>query len=206
MTSASLVLPGHSHLVKEDNYLKRTHSVAFTLKYTTLQDFSLIKQIMPRQLTPKELENIGKSIPEPQTGSIIKLQGQLQRINTKYPYVMPMYLKIVIACIGTVLLAPRSLLGYRCYKNECTKGKLLPLLGKRSQKSLFKHSIPASKEYFSDTSGSPWQRTMYHPTRSSVVIQEMELQPMVPARDTRLSSSTQPVIQAPEETSVNHPL
>ena len=33
-TSASLVLPGHSHLVKEDNYLTKTHTVAFKLKYT----------------------------------------------------------------------------------------------------------------------------------------------------------------------------
>ena len=28
-TSATLVLPGHSHLIKEDNYLARTHSVQF---------------------------------------------------------------------------------------------------------------------------------------------------------------------------------
>ena len=76
--SASLVLPGHSHLVKEDNYLTKTHTVAFKLKYTTLQDFNLIRQIMPRQLTPHELEKIGKSIPELQTSSITELQGQLQ--------------------------------------------------------------------------------------------------------------------------------
>ena len=29
--SAILVLPGHSHLIKEDNYLTRTHSVHFNL-------------------------------------------------------------------------------------------------------------------------------------------------------------------------------
>ena len=75
VTSASLVLPGHSRLVKEDNYLTKTHTVAFKLKYTTLQDFHLIRQIMSRQLTPHELEKIGQSIPEPQTSSITELQG-----------------------------------------------------------------------------------------------------------------------------------
>ena len=38
-TSATLVLPGHSHLIKEDNYLARTHSVKFKLQYTEIQDF-----------------------------------------------------------------------------------------------------------------------------------------------------------------------
>ena len=82
---------------------------------------------MPRQLTPHELEKIGKSIPEPQTSSITELQGQLQRINTKYLKGMPMYLKITIACSGTVLLILGSALRYRCYKKGCTTNKLLPL-------------------------------------------------------------------------------
>ena len=38
-TSATLVLPGHSRLIKEDNYLARTHSVKFKLQYTEIQDF-----------------------------------------------------------------------------------------------------------------------------------------------------------------------
>ena len=33
-TSVTLVLPGHSRLIKEDNYLARTHSVQFKLQYT----------------------------------------------------------------------------------------------------------------------------------------------------------------------------
>ena len=42
-TFTTLVLPGHSHLIKEDNYLARTHSVMFKLQYTEIQDFQLLK-------------------------------------------------------------------------------------------------------------------------------------------------------------------
>ena len=64
-TFTTLVLPGHSPLIKEDNYLARTHSVTFKLQYTEIQDFQLLKQIFPCQLSSKELEQIGNSIPEP---------------------------------------------------------------------------------------------------------------------------------------------
>ena len=74
-TSVTLVLPGHSCLITEDNYLARTHSAQFKLQYIEIQDFQLLKQIFPRQLTPKELEKIGNNIPEPQTSSITKHQG-----------------------------------------------------------------------------------------------------------------------------------
>ena len=100
-TSVTPVLPGHSRLIKEDNYLARIHSVQFKLQYTAIQDFRLLKQIFPHQLTPKELEKIGNSIPEPQSSSITKLQGWIRYINTNYPHSMPFYLKIVIACSST---------------------------------------------------------------------------------------------------------
>ena len=38
-TSVTLVLPGPSRLIKEDNYLARTHSAQFKLQYTEIQDF-----------------------------------------------------------------------------------------------------------------------------------------------------------------------
>ena len=46
-TSTTLILPGHSHLIKENNYLTRTYSVTFKLQYTEIQDFWLLKQIFP---------------------------------------------------------------------------------------------------------------------------------------------------------------
>ena len=121
-TSATLVLPGHSCLIKEDNYLARTHSVQFKLQYTEIQDFQLLKQIFPGQLTPKELEKIGNSIQEPQNSSITKPQGWIRFINTNYPHSMPLYLKIVIACSSTATIIVIIYVIYRYCKYGCTKG------------------------------------------------------------------------------------
>ena len=179
-TSATLVLPGHSHLIKEDNYLVRTHSVQFKLQYTKIQDFRLLKQIFPHQLTPEELEKIGNSIPEPQSSSIAKLQGQIKFINTKYPHSMPLYLKIVIACSSTAITIIIIYVIYRYCKYGCTKGLLKPLCHKK-HKQLMKTSnlgTPALSEFISDANKLTWQ-PRHHP-RSSVVIEEMELQPIVP--------------------------
>ena len=178
-TSATLVLPGHSYLIKEDNYLARTHSVQFKLQYTEIQDFRLLKQIFPCQLTPKELEKIGNSIREPQSSSITKLQGLIRFINTNYPHSIPLYLKIVIACSSTAAIIVIIYVIYRYCKYGCTKGLLKPLCHKK-RKLLTKTSnlgTPASSEFISDANKLTWQPR--HPPRSSVVIQEMELQPMV---------------------------
>ena len=178
-TSVTLVLPGHSHLIKEDNYLARTHVVQFKLQYTEIQDFWLLKQTFPCQLTSKELEKIGNSIPEPQSSSITKLQERIRYINTNYPHSMPLYLKIVIACSSTATVIIIIYVIYRYCKYGCTKGLLRPLCHKK-HKLLTKTSnpgTPASSELISDTNRLAWQPM--HPPRSSVVIQEMELQPMV---------------------------
>ena len=152
-TSATLVLPEHSRLIKEDNYLAQTHSVKFKLQYTEIQDFWLLKQIFPCQLSPKELEKIGNSIPEPQSSSITKLQGQLKFINTKYPHSMPLYLKIVIACSSTAIIIIVIYVIYRYHKYGCTKGLLKPLCHKK-HKQLMKTSnlgtTPAPSEFISD--------------------------------------------------------
>ena len=180
-TSTTLVLPGHFHLIKEDNYLARSHSVMFKLQYTEIQDFQLLKQIFPRQLSPEELEKIGNSIPEPQSSSITKLQGQLKFINTNYPHSMPLYLKIVIACSSTAIFIIVLYVTYRYRKYGCTQGLLKPLCHKKC-KQLMKTSnlgtTPAPSEFISDDSKLTWWTR--HPPRSSVVIQEMELQPMIP--------------------------
>ena len=153
-TSVTLVLPGCSHLIKEDNYLARTHSVQFKLQYIEIQDFWLLKQIFPRQLTPKELEKIGNSIPEPQSSSITKLQGQIRYINTNYPHSMPFYLKIVIACSSTATAIVIIYVIYRYRKYGCTKGLLKPLCCKKC-KLLTKTpnpGTPALSEFISDAS------------------------------------------------------
>ena len=180
-TSTTLVLRGHSRLIKEDNYLARTHSVKFKLQYTEIQDFRLLKQIFPHQLSPKELEKIGNSIPEPQSSSITKLQGQLKFINTNYPHSMPLYLKIIIACSSTAILIVVIYVTYRYCKYGCTEGLLKPLCHKKC-KQLMKTSnlgtTQAPSEFISDANKLTWQTR--HPPRSSIVIQEMELQPMIP--------------------------
>ena len=158
------------------------HSVTFKLQYTEIQDFRLLKQIFPRQLSPKELEKIGNSIPEPQSSSIMKLQGQIRLINTNYPHSMPLYLKIVIACCSTAILVVVLYVTYRYCKYGCTQGILKPLYRRRRCKQLMKTpnlgNTPAPSEFISGESKLTWKPR--HPPRSSVVIQEMELEPMIP--------------------------
>ena len=174
--SATLVLPGHSQLVKEDNFLMESHSVKFTLHYTEIQDFTLVRQIIPTQLSPEQLKAIGNSIPEPQTSSITKLQGQFKPINTNYPYIMPFYLKIIITCISTILLVVGLLFGYRMYKRGCSLNALVPSLAKRKRTPKLGKS-PDLSQYISERYPPSW-RQLQRP-RSSVVIQEMEMQPML---------------------------
>ena len=56
-TSVTLVLPGHSRLIKEDNYLAKN---SFSpIQIDNIQKFKIsdyLSQIFPPQLTPKELE------------------------------------------------------------------------------------------------------------------------------------------------------
>ena len=61
-TSATLTLPGHSQLIKEDNSILATnHAKLFELNYTQIWDFNLIQQILPRHLSDNELAIIDKS-------------------------------------------------------------------------------------------------------------------------------------------------
>ena len=93
---------------------------------------------------------------------------------------MPLYLKIIIACSSTATAIIVIYVIYRYHKYGCTEGLLKPLCHKRC-KQLMKRSnlgTPALSEFISDANRLTWQSR--HPPRSSVVIQEMELQPMVP--------------------------
>ena len=85
---------------------------------------------------------------------------------------MPLYLKILIVVLYVT---------YRYRKYGCTQGLLKPLCHKK-HKQLTKTSnlgnTPAPSEFISDESKLT-SRTR-HPPRSSVIIQEMELQPMIP--------------------------
>ena len=93
---------------------------------------------------------------------------------------MPLYLKIVIACSSTTAIIIIIYVIYRYHKYGCTKGLLKPLCHKKC-KQLTKTSNlgpPAPSEFISDANKLTWWPR--HPPRSSVVIQEMELQPMVP--------------------------
>ena len=98
---------------------------------------------------------------------------------------MPLYLKIIIACSRTATIIVIIYVIYRYRKYGCTKGLLKPLCHKKC-KQLMKTSnvgTPASSEFISNTNKLTWWAR--HPPRSLVVIQEMELQPMVPPVTTR---------------------
>ena len=203
-TSSTLVLPGHLCLVKEDNSILNSHSVQFTLQYTKVQDFDLIKQIIPEKLSPEQLKAIGDSIPEPQMSSIMTLQGQLKDINTNYPYVMPLYLKIILTSISTILLVLGVTLCFKCYKCGCSVNKSV-IFSKTRKTGTKNQGRPQS---ISGKYCSTW-RQPYQP-RSSVVIKEMEMetQPMMGPAITRTLNAPRvppPALEAPkpisEETS-----
>ena len=196
-TSSTLVLPGHSRLVKEDNSILNSHSVQFTLQYTKVQDFDLIKQIIPQKLSPEQLKAIGDSIPEPQTSSIMTLQGQLKDINTNYPYVMPLYLKIILTSVSTILLVAGVTLGFKCYKRGCSVNKSV-IFSKTRKTGTKNQGRPQS---ISGKYCSTW-RQPYRP-RSSVVIEEMEMQtqPMMGPAITRTLNAPRvppPALEAPK--------
>ena len=196
-TSSTLVLPGHSHLVKEDNSILNSHSVQFTLQYTKVQDFDLIKQIIPQKLSPEQLKAIGDSIPEPQTSSIMTLQGQLKDINTNYPYVMPLYLKIILTSVSTILLVAGVTLGFKCYKRGCSVNKSV-VFSKTRKTGTKNQGRPQS---ISGKYCSTW-RQPYWP-RSSVVSEEMEMQmqPMMGPAITRTLNAPRvspPALEAPK--------
>ena len=196
--SATLVLPGHSRLVKENDFLVKSHSVKFKLQYTEIQDFNLVKQIIPTRLSPEQLKAIGNNIQEPQVSSITKLQGQLKHINTNYPYSMPLYLKMILTCISTILLIAGLLLGFKCYKHGCSMTELVPLFAKHKPNS--NEGTLDCPQYISEQYRSAWRQS-YQP-RSSVVIQEMEMQPMLRQTTTRTTTSRlTPAIEAPDQVS-----
>ena len=179
-TAATLVLPGHSRLVKEDQFLREGHSLQLTLKYKELYDFQLIKQIIPHKLTPQQLKTIGERIPEPQTIPLIKLKGQLKQINENYPYQLPLTVKIIIGIASTILGIMGLVLGYRFYKRGCSMNRLmLPLNNRRNRKSRRKST--SNTQYISEYNSDRWTQHR-RPLRSSVMIQEVEMQPMVPPR------------------------
>ncbi|MCG8622264.1 MAG: hypothetical protein MJE68_09755, partial [Proteobacteria bacterium] len=171
--SSTLVLPGHSRLVKEDDSILNSHAMSLTLQYTEIHDFDLIKQIIPEKLSPEELKLIGDSIPDPQTRSIKTLQGQLQNINTDYPYIMPFYLKSVITVISTIFLLVGFIICFRFYK----RGYLMkrPAIFSRQRRSVPK--IQGSSRSISGRYSSAWRQPPR--PRSSVIIQELEMQPMM---------------------------
>ena len=92
---------------------------------------------------------------------------------------MPLYLKIVIACCSTAVFVILLFMVYRYCKYGFTWGILEPLCH-RKRKYLVKTSnpggTPACAEFISGEDKLPWPRL---PSRSSVVIQEMELEPML---------------------------
>ena len=197
-TAATLVLPGHSRLVKENQFLMTSHSIQLTLQYKELHDFQLIKHIIPRKLSPKQLEAIGKEIPEPQTMTLKKLQGQLKRVNENYPYQMPLVLKIVISIISTMLGLLGIVIIYKCYKNGCSVKRFVPFLCKKTSRKSNKQTT-SSNQYIAEY---PRRWTRRRPLRSSVTIQEVEMQPMVSPRalSTQIRTDTPPAIEAPKDT------
>ena len=62
-----------------------SHSVQLTLQYKELHDFQLIKHIMPRKLSSKQLEAIGKEIPEPTNSYIKEITGTIGKSQRKLP-------------------------------------------------------------------------------------------------------------------------
>ena len=196
-TAATLVLPGHSRLVKEDQFLREGHAVQLTLEYEEFYDFQLVKQIIPHKLTPQQLKAIGEQIPEPQTVPLTKLKGQLLQINQNYPYQLPLVVKIIIAITSTILGVLGAILAYKCYKHGCSVDRLMLPLTRQKNRKIQRRST--NKVQYISEYNNRW-RQHRRPLRSSVVIQEVEMQPMVPSpSQTGTSRSLPPAIEAAQD-------
>ena len=156
-----------------------------------------MKHIIPCKLSAKQLEAIGKEIPEPQIVTITKLQGQLKKINEKYPYQMPLVLKIVLSIISTMLGLLGLILSYKCYKNGCSVKSFVPSLGRKTSHQSPKRTT-SSTQYIAEY---PRRWTQRRPLCSSVTIQEVEMQSMMSPRTlaAQIRIDTPPAIEAPRD-------
>ena len=174
-TSTTLMLPGHSQLIKEDNSILATnHGKLFKLNYTQIQDFHLIQQILPRHLSDSELAIIDKSIPDVKHHSIPVMKQKLQDIITDYPYVLPEYLKILLSGLSTLVIIGIIIIVWFFKKKGCTT---LSTGFRKPQHSPYLPNAP-SKDVISEAPVQAWRPpTSGH--RTSCKIEEIELEPML---------------------------
>ena len=110
---------------------------------------------------------------------------------------MPFYLKVIITCISMILLVVGLLFGYRMYKHRCSLNVLVPSSAKRKRTPKLGKS-PDLSQYISERYPPSW-RQLQRP-RSSVVIQEMEMQPMLNQGSSRNAApGLPPAIEAPNQ-------
>ena len=102
----------------------------------------------------------------------------MKTIHENYPYQLPLTVKIIIGIASTILGILGLVLGYRFYKRGCSVSRLmLPLNNRRNRKSRRKST--SNTQYISEYNSNRWTQHR-RPLRSSVMIQEVEMQPMVP--------------------------
>ena len=100
----TFTLPGHSRLIKEVRPGRLGwQQYKFELKYFKIQDFTLIKEIKPKDITEKQLLTALNAVPHVSQLPVQDLTAQLTEINTSYPYIMPGYLKIILAIVATIV-------------------------------------------------------------------------------------------------------
>ena len=101
----TLILPGHNHLVKSsDSYLTAFQQKLFMLNYSDITDFQLIKHILPHNLSKEQLAQLSNKIPEFKDETVSFVKTKLKQIATDYPYIMLVYLKVLLSCLSAILL------------------------------------------------------------------------------------------------------
>ena len=89
-----------------------------TLKYDQVTDFTIMQILPLKRLNNSEIENRITGVPEMKDVPIELLNKTLQKIDEDHPWLMPLYLKIIITIISTVTVISLVIICVWCCMNR----------------------------------------------------------------------------------------
>ena len=100
-----MLLPSRTVLSKEvDSSQLGVRQDQLKLHYQKIQDFTIIRNTPVEKLTPQQLESKAQYIPEMENISLDEFNITLAEINKKYPWQMPIWLKIFMTVVIMIFI------------------------------------------------------------------------------------------------------
>ena len=136
-STPSILLPSCTMLSKEVSQTKLGFQLEqLRLNYTDIKDFTAIKYTPLKRLMEDQLNKQVQEIPEIKDISLEKLSSTLSQIDSKYPWQMPTWLKILLSIIITVIIIGIIVICCICRaRGIYMKEHLLHLCSKKSKKN-----------------------------------------------------------------------